>query len=162
MVLQQCHPNSAGSLVIARGTEWGPHCFCLFFCVVGYPPNWGKWPRYIDRIYLYIQVISNGTRGQSCMNFQIGDSWVASSHPGVREPYLTTEYTLAAEASDKASAYLNFLIKNLGLCTSNSSNSKFRVCPCSNKYIFMKKLYINNTNHIKDVGNVYLSQHNIN
>ena len=20
-----------------------------FFCVVGYPPNWGKWPRYIDR-----------------------------------------------------------------------------------------------------------------
>ena len=21
----------------------------LFFCVVGYPPNWGKWPRYIDR-----------------------------------------------------------------------------------------------------------------
>ena len=21
----------------------------LFFCVVGCPPNWGKWPRYIDR-----------------------------------------------------------------------------------------------------------------
>ena len=21
----------------------------LFFCVVGYPPNLGKWPRYIDR-----------------------------------------------------------------------------------------------------------------
>ena len=21
----------------------------LFFCVVGYPPNWGKRPRYIDR-----------------------------------------------------------------------------------------------------------------
>ena len=117
---------------------------------------------YAIQTYLYIQVISTGTRGQSCMNFQIGDSWVASSHPGVREPYLTTEYTLAAEASDKASAYLNFLIKNLGLCTSNSSNSKFRVCPCGNKYIFMKKLYINNTNHIKDVGNVYLSQHNIN
>ena len=26
-----------------------PHCFCCFFCVVGYPPNWGKRPRYIDR-----------------------------------------------------------------------------------------------------------------
>ena len=25
MLLQQCHSNSAGSLVIARGTEWGPH-----------------------------------------------------------------------------------------------------------------------------------------
>ena len=48
MLLHQCYPNSAGSLVIARGTEWGPHCFCCFFCVVGYPPNWGKWPRYID------------------------------------------------------------------------------------------------------------------
>ena len=24
--------------------------FLLFFCVVGYPPNWGKQPRYIDRI----------------------------------------------------------------------------------------------------------------
>ena len=24
----------------------------LFFCVVGYPPNWGKWPRYIDRLCL--------------------------------------------------------------------------------------------------------------
>ena len=23
--------------------------FCCFFCVVGYPPNWGKQPRYIDR-----------------------------------------------------------------------------------------------------------------
>ena len=22
--------------------------FCCFFCVVGYPPNWGKWPRYIE------------------------------------------------------------------------------------------------------------------
>ena len=22
----------------------------VFFCVVGYPPNWGKRPRYIDRI----------------------------------------------------------------------------------------------------------------
>ena len=23
--------------------------FCSFLCVVGYPPNWEKWPRYIDR-----------------------------------------------------------------------------------------------------------------
>ena len=23
--------------------------FVCFFCVVGYPPNWGKQPRYIDR-----------------------------------------------------------------------------------------------------------------
>ena len=27
-----------------------PIVFCCFFCVVGYPPNWGKRPRYIDRI----------------------------------------------------------------------------------------------------------------
>ena len=26
-----------------------PPLFCCFFCVVGYPPNWGKRPRYIDR-----------------------------------------------------------------------------------------------------------------
>ena len=27
-----------------------PIVFVCFFCVVGYPPNWGKQPRYIDRI----------------------------------------------------------------------------------------------------------------
>ena len=27
-----------------------PVVFCCSFCVVGYPPNWGKRPRYIDRI----------------------------------------------------------------------------------------------------------------
>ena len=27
-----------------------PICFSLFFCVVGYTQNWGKRPRYIDRI----------------------------------------------------------------------------------------------------------------
>ena len=26
----------------------GVPLFLFFFCVVGYPPNWGKWPRYID------------------------------------------------------------------------------------------------------------------
>ena len=26
-----------------------PIVFCCFFCVVGYPLNWGKLPRYIDR-----------------------------------------------------------------------------------------------------------------
>ena len=30
----------------------------LFFCVVGYPPNWGKWPRYIDRIVDYTSPIT--------------------------------------------------------------------------------------------------------
>ena len=25
-----------------------PIVFVCFFCVVGYPPNWGKRPRYID------------------------------------------------------------------------------------------------------------------
>ena len=30
-----------------------PHFFCCFFCVVGYPPNWGKWPRYIDIEIIY-------------------------------------------------------------------------------------------------------------
>ena len=29
MLLQQCHPNSAGSLVITGGTEWDPHCYFL-------------------------------------------------------------------------------------------------------------------------------------
>ena len=24
--------------------------FCCFPCVVGYPPNWGKRPRYMDRL----------------------------------------------------------------------------------------------------------------
>ena len=48
VLLQQCHTNSAGSLVIARGTEWGPHCFCSFV-LSATPQNWGKWPRYIDR-----------------------------------------------------------------------------------------------------------------
>ena len=48
MKLQQCHPNLAGSLVTARRTECNPHCFVVVFCVVSYPPNWGKWPRYID------------------------------------------------------------------------------------------------------------------
>ena len=28
----------------------GSPLFLLFFCVVGYPQNWGKQPRYIDRI----------------------------------------------------------------------------------------------------------------
>ena len=28
-----------------------PIVFVCFFCVVGYPPNWGKRPRYIDRIF---------------------------------------------------------------------------------------------------------------
>ena len=26
-----------------------PIVFVVFFCVVSYPPNWGKRPRYIDR-----------------------------------------------------------------------------------------------------------------
>ena len=47
-MLLQCHPNSAGSLIIARGTEWGPHCFCCSF-VLSATPQTGKWPRYIDR-----------------------------------------------------------------------------------------------------------------
>ena len=31
-----------------------PIVFVCFFCVVGYPPNWGKRPRYIDRCRLQI------------------------------------------------------------------------------------------------------------
>ena len=41
VLLQQCHPNSAGSLVIARRTECYPHCLWLL-------PKWGKQLRYID------------------------------------------------------------------------------------------------------------------
>ena len=37
VLLQKCLPNSAGSLVIARGTEWGPHCFCCSFVLWGLP-----------------------------------------------------------------------------------------------------------------------------
>ena len=33
----------------------GVPMFLLFFCVVGYPPNWAKWPRYIDR-YLIVLI----------------------------------------------------------------------------------------------------------
>ena len=29
-----------------------PIVFVCFFCVVGYPPNWGKRPRYIDRQFM--------------------------------------------------------------------------------------------------------------
>ena len=50
VLLQQCHPNSAGSLIIAKRTKGNTHSFVVFLCVVGYLPNWGKRPRYIDRI----------------------------------------------------------------------------------------------------------------
>ena len=35
--------------------------FCCFFCVVGYPPNWGTRPRYIDRIYLFCIYFFHGS-----------------------------------------------------------------------------------------------------
>ena len=36
-----------------------PIVFVCFFCVVGYPPNWGKRPRYIDidRILLWFPLV---------------------------------------------------------------------------------------------------------
>ena len=43
--------------------------FVCFFCVVGYPPNWGKRPRYIDRytsIFFFFQSL-----GFSCIIFFI-------------------------------------------------------------------------------------------
>ena len=49
VLLQQCYPNSARALVITRRTECNPYCYVVFFCFVGYPPNWGKQPRYKDR-----------------------------------------------------------------------------------------------------------------
>ena len=33
-----------------------PIVFVCFFCVVGYPPNWGKRPRYIDRIEVILNI----------------------------------------------------------------------------------------------------------
>ena len=42
MLLQQCHPNSAGSLVIAGRTELNPHCFCLFLLCCRLPPKQGE------------------------------------------------------------------------------------------------------------------------
>ena len=42
VLLQQCHPNSAGSLVIARRTEWNPHCFVVFFVLSATPQTGGN------------------------------------------------------------------------------------------------------------------------
>ena len=42
LLLQQCHPNSAGSFVIARGMEWGPHCFCCSFVLSATPQTGGN------------------------------------------------------------------------------------------------------------------------
>ena len=41
---------------LLEGRSETPIVFCCFFCVVGYPPNWGKRPRYIDidRYILYV------------------------------------------------------------------------------------------------------------
>ena len=55
MSLQQCHPNLAGSRVIARRMGW--NVVLLFLCVVGYPPNWGKRPRYIDRLSKIVVIL---------------------------------------------------------------------------------------------------------
>ena len=43
---------------------WVPrHCwknFCCFFCVVGYPSNWRKRPRYIDKMaFLSFELLQN-------------------------------------------------------------------------------------------------------
>ena len=47
VLLHQCHPNSAGSLVIARRMECNPIVF--FLCVLlATPPNRRKRPRYIE------------------------------------------------------------------------------------------------------------------
>ena len=35
-----------------------PIVFVCFFCVVGYPPNWGKRPRYIDRLSNFLDIDS--------------------------------------------------------------------------------------------------------
>ena len=48
VLLQQCHPNSAGSLITARRTEYNPPLFLFSLCVVSCSPNWEKRPRYID------------------------------------------------------------------------------------------------------------------
>ena len=39
VLLQQCHPNSAGSLVIARRVE---HCFVVFFMLLANPQTGGN------------------------------------------------------------------------------------------------------------------------
>ena len=83
--------------------SWVPrHCqkngvksplFCCFFCVVGYPPNWGKRPRYIDDlflfiylfIYLFFLLVSTGTPGvgKSTLSQQVGEKsgleWISIS-----------------------------------------------------------------------------------
>ena len=47
-----------------------PIVFCCFFCVVGYPPNWGKRPRYIDRpkliIFLFFCIFHENRRILNC------------------------------------------------------------------------------------------------
>ena len=42
-----------------------PHCFCCFFCVVGYSPNWGKQPRYIE----YIDIDEKKSKGKLNMKY---------------------------------------------------------------------------------------------
>ena len=45
-----------------------PIVFGCFFCVVGYPPNWGKRPRYIDRdlsVHLQMHFVDSALTSQT-------------------------------------------------------------------------------------------------
>ena len=76
VLLQQCHPNMAGSLLIAGRTECNPHCFCCFLCVVSNPPNWGKRPRYIDRQICSLTLAAHLRPLPSCKTI------LEAQHPG--------------------------------------------------------------------------------
>ena len=70
MLLQQCHPNLAGSLVIARGTEWGPHCFVVLLCC-RLPPKLGDMAKVyrIDRCFVdqvIVQCLSTSPHPCQC------------------------------------------------------------------------------------------------
>ena len=45
-----------GPLSLLEERSGVPIVFVVFFCVVGYPPNWGKWPRYIDIDYHFLSL----------------------------------------------------------------------------------------------------------
>ena len=54
MLLQQCHPNLAGSLVIARRTEYNPHCFLLLSLFCQLPLKLGQTAKVYRYRYLFI------------------------------------------------------------------------------------------------------------
>ena len=81
--------------------------FLLFFCVVGYPQNWGKRPRYIDRMKKFSQLAKKKTQ------IKIFLSSIKKTKAAVKFPKknkLSTESRLGAERV-KRHVLLNILLR---------------------------------------------------